>query len=62
MRKLMNITSPNVPSIRTITAGPPKMAWPNGVSPTMLPAALVTTAAWKVSQEMTPVRATPMAM
>ncbi len=58
----MNITNPNVPSIRTIIIGPPKMAWPNGVSPTMLPAELVTTAAWKVSQATTPVRPTPIAM
>jgi hypothetical protein len=60
MRKLMNNTSPNVARNRTMTAGPLKIIWPNGVN-TRRPAVSVT-AIWNVSHETTPVSATPMAM
>ena len=62
MRQLIRKTRPSVPRNRTSTAGPLKIAWPKDVSPTMAPLALVTTAAWYVNQETTPVSATPMAM
>ena len=62
MRKLMNITSPNVASISTMTAGPPKIACPNDVRPTIAPDASVVTAAWKVNQATTPVSATAAAI
>ena len=45
MRKLMKNTSPSVPSSSTIVRGPLKTAWPNGVSPVILPAASGATAA-----------------
>ncbi len=53
---------PSVPRNSTIVSGPLKIAWPNEVSPVIWPVALVTTAALKVSQATTPVRATPAAM
>ena len=53
-------TSPSVPRKRTIVTGPLYSVWPNGVSAS-LPAVSVT-AALNVSQETTPVSATPMAM
>ncbi len=62
MRQLMRKTNPSVPRNRTSTAGPLKIIWPNEVNPTIAPLALVTTAAWNVSQEAIPVSATPMAM
>ena len=62
MRQLMRKTKPSVPKNRTSTAGPLKIIWPNDVNPTMVPVALVTTAAWNVSQEAMPVSATAIAM
>ena len=53
---------PSVPRNSTIVSGPPKMAWPNDVNPVILPASSVMIAALKVSQETTPVKATPAAM
>jgi hypothetical protein len=62
IRKLIKNTSPSVPRNSTIVIGPLKIVCPNGVKPVMRPAASVTTAALKVSQATTPVRATPAAM
>src|SRR6476661_1829535 len=62
MRQLIRNTSPSVPRNRTSTAGPLKIIWPNDDNPMIAPLALVTTAAWNVSQEAMPVSATPRAM
>jgi hypothetical protein len=62
MRKLMKNTNPSVPSSSTIIIGPLKIAWPNGVSPVIWPAASVTAAALKVNHDTTPVSATAAAM
>ena len=49
IRKLMKNTRASGASMTTHLSGLPNSVWPNDVRPTMVPASLVTTDAWKVN-------------